>query len=47
MGLRVGTAKVDITPPITMPYLGFVPRQAQFGGVHDRLYARTVVADDG
>ena len=40
--LRVGTAKVDITAPFTVPYLGYVPRQAYFEGVHDRLYARAL-----
>jgi hypothetical protein len=43
----VGAARVDITPPLTIPYLGYVPRQAYFEGMHDPLYARAVVVDDG
>lgn len=45
--LRAGTAAVDITPPPTIPYLGYAPRQALFEGVHDRLQARALVLDDG
>jgi len=45
--LWAGTAKVDITPPLTIPYLGYVPRQARFEGVHDPLHARALVLDDG
>lgn len=44
---NVGSASVDITPPLTIPYLGYVPRQAYFEGVHDPLYAKAIVADDG
>ncbi|MFC1526262.1 neutral/alkaline non-lysosomal ceramidase N-terminal domain-containing protein [Candidatus Latescibacterota bacterium] len=46
-GCRAGTAKAEITPPLTIPYLGFVPRQAPFEGIHDALHARALVADDG
>ena len=46
-GLQAGTAKVEITPPLTIPYLGFVPRQAIFEGVHDPLNARALVVEDG
>ncbi len=42
-----GSAKVDITPPLTIPYLGYEPRHALFQGVHDPLYARAVALDDG
>ena len=45
--LRAGTAKVDITPPMSIPYLGYVPRQAYFDGVHDPLHARALVVEDG
>ncbi|CAN5662021.1 neutral/alkaline non-lysosomal ceramidase N-terminal domain-containing protein [soil metagenome] len=45
--LQAGTAKVDITPPLTIPYLGYEPRHALFEGVHDPLYARAVALDDG
>ncbi len=40
--LRAGTAKIDITAPFTVPYLGYVPRQAYFEGVHDPLHARAL-----
>jgi neutral ceramidase len=42
-----GAAKVDITPPLTIPYLGYEPRHALFQGVHDLLYARAVALDSG
>ena len=45
--LTAGAARVDITPPLTIPYLGFVPRHALFEGVHDPLHARAVVVGDG
>ena len=45
--LTAGAARVDITPPLTIPYLGFVPRHAFFEGVHDPLHARAVVVGDG
>lgn len=44
---EVGTAKVDITPPMTIPYLGFQPRHALFQDVHDPLYARALAVDAG
>ncbi len=46
---RVGVSKADITPPLHVPELGFIPRQHRFTGVHDRLYARALAlsASDG
>ncbi len=44
--MKVGSAKVDITPPLTIPYLGYVPRQGKFKGVHDPLFARAIVFDN-
>jgi hypothetical protein len=44
---RAGSAKVDITPPLTIPHLGYEPRHAFFHGVHDPLYARALALDDG
>lgn len=44
--VQVGSAKVDITPPLTIPYLGYEPRHAFFHGVHDPLFARAVVVND-
>ena len=46
-GLRAGSARGDITPPLNIPYLGFDPRQALFEGVHDHLHVRVLVLDDG
>ncbi|MCE7983680.1 MAG: hypothetical protein DYG89_21100 [Caldilinea sp. CFX5] len=45
--LHAGTGRVDITPPLTIPYLGYEPRHAFFQGVHDPLFARAVALDDG
>jgi hypothetical protein len=44
--LLAGSARVDITPPLTIPYLGYEPRHALFEGMHDPLYARAVALDD-
>ena len=42
--LLVGAAKVNITPPLSIPFLGFYPeRQGCFSGVHDPLWARAAV----
>jgi len=43
----VGASKTDITPPLEIPYLSFHPRQTAFEGVHDPLYVRTTVFDNG
>ena len=43
----VGTAKIEITPPLDIPYLGLFPRHCFFQGVHDPLYARALVIGDG
>lgn len=45
--LLAGYGRVEITPPLTIPYLGFVPRQAFFTGVHDPLYARALALEVG
>jgi neutral ceramidase len=45
--MTAGAARVEITPPLTIPYLGYVPRHACFEGVHDPLFARALVVDDG
>lgn len=45
--MKVGSSKVDITPPLNIPYLGFLPRQGRFKGVHDPLYAKAIVFDNG
>lgn len=47
-GLLAGAAVVDVTPPLTIPHLGFHPRrQGEFTGIHDRLLARAVVLSHG
>ncbi|NLC55628.1 MAG: hypothetical protein GX774_02175 [Armatimonadetes bacterium] len=44
--LKVGAAQVTITPPVGTPLAGyFTPRISR--GVHDDLYCRAVVLDDG
>lgn len=43
----VGAAKVEITPPLEVPYLSFAPRHQAFAAVHDPLYARALVISDG
>ncbi|MGQ9732381.1 MAG: hypothetical protein ACUVX8_14065 [Candidatus Zipacnadales bacterium] len=41
--LLCGAAKLEITPPLHIPYLGFEPRQGTFKGIHDPLFARAAV----
>jgi len=44
--LRAGAAQVDITPPLGVSIAGYrQPRRAR--GVHDPLYAKALVLDDG
>jgi hypothetical protein len=44
--LRAGAAKVSITPsPDEFPYT--VPKERSFVGVHDDVYARALILDDG
>lgn len=42
----VGAARVEITPPLDVPYLSFAPRHQAFSAVHDRLHARVLVVSD-
>ncbi len=44
-GWLVGSAKVDITPPLHIPELGFVPRQHRFKGIHDPLFAKALALE--
>jgi hypothetical protein len=47
-GLLAGFAARDVTPPLTIPHLGFHPhRQGQFSGIHDPLFARALVLSHG
>ena len=47
--LRVGAAKVDITPAAdaALPMSGYAGRQEGFKGIHDHIYARAIVLSDG
>ena len=46
---RAGAARLDITPApdSALPMSGYAGREAGFKRIHDRLYARAVVVDDG
>ncbi|HEU4571374.1 MAG TPA: neutral/alkaline non-lysosomal ceramidase N-terminal domain-containing protein [Candidatus Limnocylindrales bacterium] len=43
--MRVGAARVEITPPLGCPMDGFETRTEGATGVHDPLYARCLVAE--
>jgi len=43
----VGVARVDVTPPLTIPHLAIAPRHGFFKGVHDPLFAKAIVVGDG
>jgi neutral ceramidase len=45
--LWAGTARIDITPPVGLDLSGYVARLGPSTGVHDPLYARALVLDDG
>jgi hypothetical protein len=45
--LSVGTATIDITPPIGMPMRGYAARKELSNGVWDPLLAKAIVLDDG
>ncbi len=46
--LLAGTAKADVTPPVGGPMYGYGARGTNVStGVHDPLYARAIVLDDG
>jgi len=49
MAYRIGSARAEITPPLSVPYLGISPRHCPFTGVHDPLWIRAVhlATDDG
>jgi neutral ceramidase len=44
--LRIGLAKLEVTPPLTVPYLSYYPRHTAFQGIHDPLLARALVAEN-
>jgi len=47
--LRVGAARVDITPAAdaALPMAGYGGRTEGFRGIHDHLFVRAIVLDDG
>ena len=47
--LRVGAARVDVTPAAdaALPLGGFSNRSHGFTGIHDDIYLRAIVLDDG
>ena len=47
--LHVGAARVDITPDegAALPMSGYAGRKQGFEGIHDRIYARAIVLNDG
>jgi neutral/alkaline ceramidase-like enzyme len=45
--LRAGVARVDITPPLSVPLAGYADRTGPASGIHDPLHAAVIVFDDG
>lgn len=47
--LRAGAARVDITPPAdaALPMAGYAGRTQGFSAIHDHVYVRAIVLDDG
>jgi neutral ceramidase len=47
--LRAGAARVDITPAAgaALPMAGYAGRTQGFKGIHDHIYVRAIVVDDG
>jgi hypothetical protein len=45
--LKVGTAEIDITPPLGVPMAGYAKRKSGCKGVHDAIMARAIVVDNG
>lgn len=46
-GIRAGVAEVNITPPVGVTLCGFAARKGPSESVHDDLYARALVLEDG
>lgn len=46
-GLRAGAAVVDITPPVGVSLDGVISKNGPVTGVHDRIFSRALVLDDG
>lgn len=47
MALQAGTARVEITPPVGTPLAGFAARDHGCEGIHDPLFSKALVLDDG
>ena len=45
--LHVGVAQIDITPPVGMTMTGYIARAGNATGVHDSLFAKALVFDNG
>jgi len=45
--MRAGSSRVEITPPKGIPMGGYIERTEPAEGVHDPLFARALVLDDG
>lgn len=47
--LRVGAARIDITPPAdaALPMSGYANRTQGFKAIHDNIHVRAIVLDDG
>lgn len=44
---KAGVAVVDITPPVNIELAGYVAREQGLIGIHDSLYAKGLVLEDG
>ena len=45
--LQIGVAQIDITPPVGMTMTGYIARAGDATGVHDPLFAKALVFDNG
>ncbi|MBX3015071.1 MAG: neutral/alkaline non-lysosomal ceramidase N-terminal domain-containing protein [Caldilineaceae bacterium] len=45
--MQAGVAQIEITPPIGTALTGFIARSGPATGVHDPLYAKALVVDNG
>ena len=46
ISVRMGAAKVNITPEVPVPMTGYASRTEPFTGVHDSLYATALYFKD-
>jgi len=45
--VNAGFSKINITPEVPLPMSGYAGRKQPFSGVHDELFARVMVFDNG